>query len=101
MITPITSAIIMAKTKLKPFLTTVNFIPNSFFSSGKVTMPTIVSVVKNATAGTTLTPDVTNVPTSGNAIKAGTSVIVPNAAETTVANSRRLLPYILGNCIRR
>lgn len=92
MITPVTSAITMAKTKLKLFLITVNLVPNAFFSSGNVTMPTIVSVVKNATAGMTLTPADTNVPTSGKAIKAGTNVIVPNAVETNVANSKDFFP---------
>ena len=75
----------MANKKLNPFLVAVNLSPNSRFSSGNVTIPTIVSVVKNATEGTILTPASTSVPTSGKAIKAGISVIVPNAAEPTVA----------------
>ena len=86
------SAITMANAKLNPFLVAVNFKPNSRFSSGKVTIPTIVSVVKKATAGTIPTPAFTSVPTSGKAIKAGTKVIVPNPAETIVADSSDWLP---------
>ena len=45
-----------AKTKLNEFLITVNFVPNCCFSSGKETKPTMVRVVKKATAGTMLMP---------------------------------------------
>ena len=78
MITPIISAITIANRKLRLFRTAVNFAPNSLFSRGNVTTPTIVNVVRKATAGTTLTPAPTNVPTSGKAINAGTNVIVPS-----------------------
>ena len=85
MITPITSAMIIANRKLSPLRVSANFIPNSFFSRGKVTIPTIVRVVRNATDGTIPTPAFTSVPTRGKAINAGTRVIVPKAAATTVA----------------
>ena len=84
MITPITSAITIAKAKLNKFLVTANLVPNSFFSKGKVTTPTIVNVVKNATAGTILAPASTNDPTNGKATKAGISVMLPTAAEINV-----------------
>jgi hypothetical protein len=70
--------------KLKEFLAIVNFIPNSLFSRGKVTIPTIVSVVRNATTGTMLAPAFTRDPTSGKATKAGIKVILPTKAETIV-----------------
>ncbi len=84
MITPITSAITIAKAKLNTFLVTANLVPNSIFSKGKVTTPTIVKVVKNATAGTILAPASTNDPTNGKATKAGINVILPTAAEINV-----------------
>lgn len=90
-ITPITSAITIAKTKLKPLRTKVNLVPNSFFSSGNVTSPTMVRVVKKATEGTVPTPASTKVPIKGKAINAGTRVIVPSKAEPTVARKRDCL----------
>jgi hypothetical protein len=87
MITPIISEMNIANIKLKPFLINVNFLPKALISSGKVTIPTIVSVVKNATEGTTPTPPLISVPTRGNAINAGTSVTVPRIAAEMVATS--------------
>jgi|GEM_PF-88061 len=52
----------------------VNLLPNSWLSKLKVTSPTIVKVVKNATDGTMLAPISTIEPTSGNATKAGIKV---------------------------
>lgn len=63
----------------------MNLVPNSFFSSGNVTNPTMVRVVKKATEGTVPTPASTKVPIKGKAINAGTRVIVPSKAEPTVA----------------
>ena len=74
----------IAKPKLNRFLITANFVPNSFFSRGNVTIPTMVRVVKNATAGTILAPTSTSDPTSGNATNAGISVMLPTRAEITV-----------------
>lgn len=82
----------MAKTKLKIFLVKANLVPNSRFSRGNVTIPTIVKVVKNAAAGTIPTPEFTNVPTNGKAMKAGIKVIVPKAADATVAIMRDCFP---------
>ena len=62
MITPITSAMTIANRKLRLFRTAVNFAPNSFFSRGNVTTPTMVSVVRKATAGH-LVPDPAMCPT--------------------------------------
>lgn len=62
----------------------VNFAPNSSRSRGRVTRPTMVNVVKNATAGTMLMPASTKDPTSGKATKAGIKVMLPKVAETTV-----------------
>lgn len=78
---------IIAKTQLRPFLINVNFFPKDLISSGIVTIPTIVSVVKNETDGTIPTPPSISVPTRGNAIKAGTRVIVPKIAAEIVATS--------------
>ena len=55
-------------------------------------------MVKNATDGTTLTPAFTNCPTSGNAINAGISVIVPNPADTTVASTSDCFPTNSAMC---
>ena len=85
MITPITSAITIANRKLRLFRTAVNFAPNSYYTRGNDTTPTMDNVVRNATDGMTLTPAPTNVPTSGNAINAGTNVIVPSKAPPIVA----------------
>lgn len=84
MTTPIISAIIIANPKLKRLRNIANLVPNSFFSRGNVTIPTIVRVVKNATAGTILAPTSTNDPTNGNATKAGISVTLPTRAEKKV-----------------
>ena len=83
-ITPITKAMIMAKTKLKVFLIRVNFNPNSLFSMGNVTTPTIVKVVRKATTGTMLAPACTKEPARGKATKAGIKVIHPTRAKTMV-----------------
>jgi hypothetical protein len=45
----------------------------------------LLKLFKNATEGTIPTPASTSVPTSGKAIKAGISVIVPNKADAIVA----------------
>ena len=74
----------MANIKLKEFLATVNLKPNSLFSRGKVTTPTMVRVVKNATTGTMFAPAFTRDPTSGKATKAGIKVILPTNAEIIV-----------------
>jgi hypothetical protein len=66
------------------FLSSVNFIPNSFFSSGNVTIPTIVKVVRNATTGTILAPALKRDPTRGNATKAGINVMHPTNAKRIV-----------------
>ena len=78
------SEIIIAKAKLNKFLVTANFVPNSSCSRGNVTSPTIVNVVKNATAGIMLIPASTREPTNGNATNAGIKVTLPIIAETTV-----------------
>lgn len=77
----------IAKIKLRAFLINVNFLPNDLISSGKVTTPTIVSVVINDTDGTIPTPPLISVPTRGNAINAGTRVTVPKSAAEMVAIS--------------
>ncbi len=82
----------IANTKLKPFLAMANFLPNSCLSKLKVTNPTIVSVVKNATAGTILAPMSTIEPTKGNATNAGINVILPINADIMVAKNTLELP---------
>ncbi len=47
-------------------------------------MPTIVKVVRNATAGTMLAPASTKEPTNGKATKAGMSVMLPATAPAIV-----------------
>ena len=86
------NAISMANIKLKPFLAIANFLPNSCLSKLKVTNPTIVKVVKNATAGTILAPISTIEPTNGKATKAGIKVILPIIAEIIVAKKVFELP---------
>lgn len=51
-------------------------------------MPTIVRVVRNATAGIIPSPALVSVPIRGKAIKAGINVMVPNNAEIIVAKSK-------------
>lgn len=75
----------MANIKLNPFLMIVNLRPNLSFSMGKVTTPTIVSVVKNAAPGTILAPKLMKEPTSGNATNAGIKVMLPKSAPINVA----------------
>lgn len=79
------TAIIIAKTKLRLFLRITNFVPNSFFSRGKVTTPTIVRVVIKATMGMIPAPAPVRDPARGKATKAGIRVILPIRAKTTVA----------------
>ena len=52
--------------------------------AGNVITPTIVSVVRNATAGIILAPASTNEPTNGKPTNAGISVILPAIAPITV-----------------
>lgn len=69
-----------------------NFFENVLISSGSVTKPTIVSVVKNAVKATIPPPLSLKEPISGNATKAGIKVIVPITAEKNIVIGFELLP---------
>ena len=69
----------MAIKKLRTFLNTATLVPKYAFSTGKVSIPTIMSVVVNAEITINETPFCFRIPPSGNAINPGIMVIEPKS----------------------
>ena len=85
---------IMAIMKLTPFLSRVNFLPSSFISSGRVTVPIMVKVVIKADVAVTDAPTLRSDDARGNEIREGMCNTAPSRAVITTPPNPDCSPII-------